>query len=207
MPKHIPPGEEANYIRRTIRGKVFYVRRAKTPNWSQDQCAQRSKFARAAAYAKRVMATPEELVVYAEVAKKRKAWRVFPIIAADYLNPPIVHDIELAATGNSPPFVHIWASDDFEVVGVDVSVRDAGGQLVMQGPAEARNARWQVRLPRDLAPGQEILVEATARDRPGNAATKTVRLSAALAAELARQRQEALPGILARRAARKAKRA
>src|SRR4051812_6034856 len=88
MPKNIPPGQEHNYIVRRVRGEVFFVRRSKPSRWSGKQSGQRGRFKQAAAYARRVMADPALYARYVKHAKKKKAWRVFPLITADYLTPP-----------------------------------------------------------------------------------------------------------------------
>src|ERR1043165_840508 len=95
MPEYIPPGQEENYIRRRINGKVFWVRRSKPAKWSPAQQGQREKWSRATEYANQVMADPARYAVYAAVAEKRKAWRVYPLITADYLNAPEVSHVEL----------------------------------------------------------------------------------------------------------------
>jgi hypothetical protein len=205
MPKHIPPGQEHNYIRRRIRGKVFYVRRGKPAKWSAAQREQRRKMERAAEYARAVMQDPERLAVYARVAKKRKAWRVFPIITADYLISPKVVAIELRGATTREPRVLIWALDDFEVVGVDVVIRDPAGAELCRGAALEVDKRWEFALTVELLKDREIMVEAMARDRPGNIGRKVECLSAAKADDLQRRRHEAQPGILARRRARKRK--
>ncbi len=206
MPKHIPPGQEHNYIRREVRGKVFWVRRSKPKRWSRQQKKQRSRFAEAAAYAKRVMSDPAMLAPYAAVAKKRKAWRVFPIITRDFMRAPVVREIELRDAEDAHPCVAVYAVDDFEVVAVAVVVRTQAGALIWRGAAGYDAPWWKVTLPRALGAEEEIVVDAFACDRPGNTGSATATLSIARAKELRRREKEAEPARLAKRAARKARR-
>jgi hypothetical protein len=197
MPKNIPPGQEHNYIVRRIRGKAFYVRRSKPSRWSRKQSGQRSKFKEAAAYAKRVRVDDPELYArYVKHAKKRKAWRVFPLITADYLTPPEVHNIALEGRGTPDPMVCVYAVDDFEVKSVGVIVRDFRGEKIGGGPTTKRDGTWQFPLGRPLAFHDEFIVEATACDHPGNKASYVGRCSPSYRTVEAADVADALRGIV-----------
>jgi hypothetical protein len=140
-----------------------------------DQLAQREKFRLAALYGKAALADPQSRTVYEDVAA-RKGEPVFAVTVADFLNAPAVEEIDLARyTGRSGEPIIIRASDDVEVRGVSVSIRDQQGAVLEQGPAlwTPANAVWSYTTTTALAQGQSVSIEVTAADRPGHKTTKT----------------------------------
>ena len=79
-----------------------------------------------------------------------------------------------AYTGKTGEAIKIRASDDFQVVGVGVVIRDTGGTVLEQGPATVSgDGAWTYAATTKLPDGQQVVIEVTATDRPGHKTTKT----------------------------------
>lgn len=138
------------------------------------QAAQRERFRQATVYAKSVLADPERKVVYQTVAQTRKLG-VFALSVGDYLNPPEVQAVDLSGySGQAGESIRVTATDDVEVVGVQVHITDASGALVEEGQAVSQGGGTWIYTTTAQAPaGQAINVTATATDRPGNQTART----------------------------------
>jgi len=69
--------------------------------------------------------------------------------------------------------LRITASDDFEVTGVEVTITGANGQVIERGPAgfEPSIGRWVYTTSVAAPAGEQLIIEATAMDRPGVSGT------------------------------------
>jgi len=133
------------------------------------QVRVRERFTEAASYAKAVMRDPARLAVYAAAAKAIGRQSVFPVIMGDYLNLPEVKEIDLVDyTGHVGDPIKIRAVDDFEVVAVKVTIRNAAGATIEQGQATKGDTRWVYRAQTVAPTDQTLTIEAEASDRPGN---------------------------------------
>jgi voltage-gated potassium channel Kch len=142
-----------------------------TPN----QIAQMDKFRLAALYGKSVMADPVSRAIY-EDAAHRKGVPVFAVTVGDFLNAPAVDEINLAAyAGKIGDKITIRASDDVEVSGVSVTIREQGGAVIEEGAAvlTAGMGTWAYTATTALAQGQAVVIEVNATDRPGHIGTKS----------------------------------
>ncbi len=137
------------------------------------QQAVRERFKLAAVYGKAAMADPAKRTVYTTAAKA-KGVPVFAMMIADFFNAPAVDEIDLSAyTGKTGETIRVRASDDFEVAGVGVAIRDTGGTVLEQGTATATgDGAWTYTTTTNLTPGQNVAIEVTATDRPGHKTTK-----------------------------------
>lgn len=141
--------------------------------WSKRQIAARRRFGRASRYATEVQRDPARLAIYARVARKRKL-TVRATAIADFLTAPTINEIDPSRYQGRPgDVISIWAHDNFEVVAVEVTIRDARGELVESGPAQ-RDAAWRYVAQKTFAGPAPWVIEARATDRPGNATTRTV---------------------------------
>ncbi len=143
--------------------------------FTEEQLAQQQKFRLAAVYGKAALADAQTKQVYTDVAARRGV-PVFAMTVADFLNPPVVDEIDLSAyTGKIGETISIRASDDVEVKGVTVSIRDTGGTLVEQGAATltAGSGTWKYTTTVNVAQGQNVVIEVSATDRPGHKATRS----------------------------------
>ena len=137
------------------------------------QAAHRERFRLAALYGKTVFADPVKKTLY-ENAAKAHGKPVFALTVSDFLNAPAVDEIDLSAyTGKAGEPITIRASDDFEVAGVAVAIRDTCGAVLEQAPACQSDGVWRYTTTKTLTAGVPVMIEVTATDRPGNKTVKT----------------------------------
>jgi len=142
---------------------------------TENQLAQMERFRLAAVYGKAVMADPETRQVY-EDASSQKGVPVFALTVADFLNAPLVDEIDLSTYGGKiGDKIRVRASDDVEVKGVTVEIRAQAGAILEQGAAVFTPAvgAWVYTATTDLAQGQAVSIDVSATDRPGHKGTKT----------------------------------
>jgi hypothetical protein len=140
-----------------------------------NQLAQQDKFRLAALYGKAAMADPDTKQVY-EDAAARKGIPVFALTVGDFLNAPAVNEIDLSGyTGKANEPIRIRASDDVEVSGVSVAIRDQEGAVLEQSAAvkAAGSLTWTYTTTTALEAGQAVSIEVTATDLPGHTTTRT----------------------------------
>ena len=140
-----------------------------------NQLAQQDKFRLAALYGKAVLADPLTKQVYEE-ASARKGIPAFALTVGDFLNAPIVDEIDLSGyTGKIGDKIGARASDDVEVHGVSVTIREQGGAVIEEGDAvfSQATATWTYTATTALAQGQAVSIDVSATDRPGHKGTKS----------------------------------
>ncbi len=136
------------------------------------QVSHRQRFKLAVLYGHTVLADPAKKAIY-EATAKAKGLSVFAVTVADFLNAPVVEQIDVSAyNGKAGDTLRITASDDFAGTGVEVTIHDTGGTVLEHGAATAADGRWNYVSTTDLPPGHPISIEVTATDRPGHKTTK-----------------------------------
>ena len=132
------------------------------------QATVREQFKAAAAYAKAVQ---EDAVLWPryQAAAKTKGLRAFAFALTDFLTPPEVQMINTegyhGAVGN---VIAVRASDDFEVAGVTVEIRNAADAVLESGAAVLADGTWHYTATKVVAAGQAVKIVAVAKDRPGH---------------------------------------
>jgi len=148
---------------------------------SEAQLAHRQRFTQAALYGKMVLTDPDTKALYEETAAK-KGQPLFSLMVADFFNAPSVDEIDLSAYQGAPgDEVVILASDDFNVLEVQVNVTDADGNPIESGAAAetpAESGRWIYTASASVDAGTTVKFLVTASDRPGGSgqAEETVEL-------------------------------
>lgn len=162
-------GTMDNWVyRRNGNGTVIARRGVPSKAPTAAQLAVRELFKAAAAYARTVKEDPIQRPRYEAMARSR-GMRAFAFAVADFLNPPEVLAIDLRAYhGAVGQAIKVRVTDDFEVLGVQVTVRDLEGALIQQGPAVLTDGVWQFVTTVGVALGEEVAIEAIATDRPGH---------------------------------------
>jgi hypothetical protein len=163
-------GRSGNMVFRHVRGQTIIAQRPDNPNRkpSAAQKKQRTRFLLAAAYAKNVLADPLQRRVYEAFAKERDR-RADKLVAADFLNAPVVEHIELSRYGRKPGGqIRILATDDVEVVSLDVKIETADHVLVEEGPATKVHGVWCYTATSAPPAAATLSISVTAKDRPGN---------------------------------------
>lgn len=153
---------------------------SRTPDMSGNtptpgQTAHRERFRLAVLYGNTVLADPAKRSIY-EAAAKGKGLPAFAVTVGDFLKAPSVEEIDLSGyTGQMGETIRVIASDDFEVAGVAVNIMRADGTVIEQGGAtpSGNDSSWSYTTTAALPAGQNVSIEVTATDRPGNKGTKT----------------------------------
>jgi len=144
--------------------------------FSSGQLAAQERFRRAAQYGKLALAQPAVRTAYQAAAHESGA-PLFSLVVADFFKAPVVDEVDVEGyTGQAGETIVILAHDDFEVISVTVSIRDAGGQAVESGVATQNppnSGRWVYTTRQTVANLTGTTVTATAGDRPGNVGTRT----------------------------------
>ena len=119
---------------------------------------------------------PELLALYQQ-ASEDTGKTVFMLCRNDWLKPPEITDLKLAAYNGKPgDVVKIWTRDTIGVVSVDVRIYDEEGTVYEQGPAvpDVEGAKsagfWIYNATTAVPAGKSVIVEAVAFDHPGNKA-------------------------------------
>lgn len=168
-------GRIDNWVYRKIRGKMVISRKPEASGTvSAAQQAVRDKFRAAAAYARTALADPVRQPLY-QAAAEAKGMLLFAFVMGDFLNPPVVESIDASGyRGHIGDPIKVTATDDFEVVSVDIAIRDAADAILEQGPAALIAGQWTYATTVAVAAGDTVKIEATAKGHPGNPGLKTM---------------------------------
>ena len=135
---------------------------------TEGQLAVRNAFRAAASYGRASLADPARRAVYDAVALAREQ-PVLSVAIGDFFNPPQVHVVDTSAyKGQVGDKIKVLASDDVEVMSVNIDIRETGGTLIEQGAATKISEEWIYTATTAVAPGHPVKITATATDRPGN---------------------------------------
>ena len=172
-------GRIDNWVyRNTPDGIVVSKRPRRSAGPSEAQLVVQKKFKAASVYAKAAMNDPELAARYA--AATTVGQRPFALAVADFLKEPVVEAIDTAAYhGAVGDVIKVRATDDFEVAGVTVAIRNAANAVLEQGAAALVNGEWRYPATTAIAAGTAVTIEAVARDRPGHEGLLQVPLAVA----------------------------
>lgn len=141
---------------------------------TEAQLAHRGKVRDAAHYGKKVLADPELARIYRDRGRELKK-RAYNLAFRDFFRPPEVTELDLSAyTGKKGEKIGVVATDDFEVVSVDVQLQDTGGAVLEEGAAVLNaDGRWIYTARTNIAPDTKVVVVANAHDRAENTGTRS----------------------------------
>jgi anti-sigma regulatory factor (Ser/Thr protein kinase) len=119
---------------RTWNGKTFmYNRPSKPKKQSVLQKENRTKFSRAVAFSRSMMAIPERKAEYAEIAKREKLPNAYTAAVTEYMRKPEIIDIDTSGTDQ----VKIVAKKKgFDIQEVEAILIDENGVVIQEGKAE-----------------------------------------------------------------------
>ncbi len=146
---------------------VMPTQSSKPPTEEQQQ--QRQKFGRANRYARQAMKNAVLKEAYQQEAKDNQT--AFNVAMADYLNSPVVADLNVGAySGAKDSPVSITVTDDHMVAVVEVVIYAANGNVLEQGNAELddNGVDWVYTTQKNngALKGSKLVVRAS--DLPGN---------------------------------------
>lgn len=137
------------------------------------QAAHRERFRQATVYGRLALADPKARTFYAGVAEDRHT-PVFALTIADFFRAPTVHEIDLSAyTGKVGDVIGVTATDNVEVVRVEVTVSAADGALVETGEAALDGGHWRYVATAALPANTDVRIGVRAYDRPGGVGEDT----------------------------------
>jgi hypothetical protein len=162
-------GKSGGMVFRRLGAQTILAKRPDTKERtaSRAQQAQRDRFAQAGAYAKQVLSDPWQRRSYEVLAKERNR-RADKLVAGDFLNPPVVDEIDVSGYQRRPGgVIRIFATDDIEVVSVHVAIETPDG-IVEQAAASKLHGVWCYTATSAAPAGAALTITATAKDRPGH---------------------------------------
>jgi hypothetical protein len=186
MAKYTPNPLFIRALRGAIGDLVFYVDaegqlivkrkgQRKAPP-SEKQLARNELFRLASVYGNRVKLDPALAAEYRQICRGRM--QPYHVGMRDFLTPPSVAAIDLQAFNGQPgQLIHVVATDDSRVMGVEVILRNAASDAILErGPAGLSTVvdEWLYTTQTLIPSGTSLSVEATATDRPGNMVTAKV---------------------------------
>jgi hypothetical protein len=155
---------------------VVQIRPDPNPKRSAAQKKRQSKFKEAAAWAKSILADALQRRIYQELGAARNQ-PPNALLIANFLNPPTVDLIEAAGyKRRRDDVIKVLATDEVEVVSVQVKIRDADNAVLEEGPATKVHGVWIYTATTNAPARESLTIEASATDRPGNSATESIRL-------------------------------
>ena len=153
------------------------------------QVPVRQNLVNANAYWRRVKAQPDLKAVYVLAARLQNK-RAIDLAKSDFLNAPVVTDIDLSGyIGQPAGIIRVKAEDELDAASVRVRVLELEGTVIEEGDAalganpEGRKPKAEVNKPGGswayssrvaVAAGKAVVIEVTVADRAGNETVKRV---------------------------------
>ena len=142
----------------------------KTPP-TEAELLNRAAFRQAVIFANAVWKNNPELKAKYNAAAR--FGRGFELAKSDYLVRPRIEDIDPSGyLGKAGGIVRISAVDVFELAAVSVKIRDLAGTTLEEGAALFDNGVWVYTAKTEVAAGQTVTLEVSAKDHPGHTATR-----------------------------------
>lgn len=151
---------------------VVSTRPVNTAAPTDGQLAVRERFQEAVIYAKAAADDPATNAIYDPTAKKRKR-TVYQVAVADFFKAPKINEVNLSDyKGQLGDVIMIRATDDFEVVKVEVEIVNPDGSVVETGLAVNQgNNVWKYTATQENDDLNGDRISIRAYDRPGNEGT------------------------------------
>jgi hypothetical protein len=172
-------GAMGDMVFRRRKGKLFAsiksIGTEKDP--TQAQVAHRERFDDAVQYGKYAMEIQELRDLY-QAAAADTGMSAFNAAVSDFLKPPTVKELNTSAYhGQIGDTIEITTRDEYGVVDVHVKITEDGVDIESGNAVQGAEGRWTY-VARTLVTSQ-VEVIATAKDRPGGVAVKTVNVDLA----------------------------
>lgn len=166
-------------FRQSADGPVMANAPKKPTSVNAAQVALRTRFLNAVHYGRRQMLKPEVKALY-ETGVDRKRKSPYTVAVTDYLSVPKITQIDTTQyLGQIGQPVNVFATDDFKVQSVQVSIQDSTGEEIEAGEATASEELLDVWIYTTKAANISLtgtMITVTVRDIPGNVVTQTLTL-------------------------------
>jgi hypothetical protein len=166
---------------RVLNGKTVVSNRPrKAKKLTEHQENIKGCFLNAVHYAKRQMADAASREVYSKGVNEKLS-NAYTVALVDFLKGPEITGVSTNDFhGRQGDEIIVHAIDNFKVASVWVELRSAAGDLLDAGNAtQQTGTAWVFAATKDLAVSGEVQVVATAKDKPGHSAVKSVKVNVA----------------------------
>lgn len=156
-------------------GEAIARRKGRPPEvFSDKQVAHQTRFSDASAYARSVQKDPALSEPYLASAKA-KGLSPYQMALGDFMKAPEIAGIDLSGFNGKAGGVVTVSATEWKVVDVQVRILSLEGAVQEEGAAalEGGSGTWLYKARTNVPSGQTVIVEATAKDRPGHTAQKT----------------------------------
>lgn len=155
-------------------GKQIIRHRRRRTQRAPGQEVQPGRIKAAAAYWRSLESDPERKAFY-ESLPPVPSMGAYQFAVRDFLNAPAVQEIDVGRySGGTGQTIRIQATDDTGVVEVNVRIATMEGTVLEEGFAGLAARQWVYVSKAQVVSGQAVSILVTAKDRPGNAASKEV---------------------------------
>jgi hypothetical protein len=158
---------------RQIDGKTFFAKRGLKPSGSTEgQIETRNRFTQASFFASAAIDNPQAYVDYQAMAKLQGLKSAYAAALTDFLTLPEIASVFTAAyKGVVGDLISIKPKVNYKIVRVEVSIRDANGNVIESGSAVPSGTKWRytITVANANVKGSRLLV--TAHDRQQRVST------------------------------------
>jgi hypothetical protein len=165
---------------RSWNGKTYmYNRPSKPKKQSLQQKENRTKFSRAVAFAKKMMADESKKAEYKEIARKQKLPNAYTAAVTEYMRKPEIGDVDTSQyTGKANEEITFTAKKKgFELQEVEVIILDVSGKVIEKAVAsKVEYGKWIFKMSStaDLSPEFQFVIKA--KDRTGQITEKVFKV-------------------------------
>jgi hypothetical protein len=161
---------------RSWNGKTYmYNRPSKPTKESPQQKENRTKFSRAVAFSRKMMADPEKKAEYKAIAKELQLPNAYTAAVTEYMRKPEILDLDASGyTGETNQQIKVTAvKKGFTVQEVKVMVVTESGELIEEGTAiKGFGTEWLFETKTNVNGSQKLELVAIATDRNNNKVKK-----------------------------------
>jgi hypothetical protein len=166
---------------RSWNGKTYmYNRPSKPKKQSSLQKENRTKFSRAVAFSRKMMADPVKKAEYQLIAKQQNLPNAYTAAVTEYMRKPEIVEIDLEGySGKANQEIRVEArKKGFEVQEVVVVILDDKGEVIEQGKAEKQSGNdWKYTSSRDISTLAGASIKVQVSDKTNNVRERVVRLA------------------------------
>ena len=163
-------GLHGDIVFRRLKGQTIIAQRPERKERppTAAQAAHRARFRSAVNYAATILEDRCQRLVYEGLARQTGR-RADKILTSDFLTPPVVELIDIEDYGGRVgDVIRVMATDDVEVVSVQVSIHTGSGEVLEQGAAIKQQGVWRYTATVAAPESGKLAVIAVATDRPGH---------------------------------------
>jgi hypothetical protein len=163
---------------RSWNGKTYmYNRPSKPTKESLQQKENRTKFSRAVAFSRKMMADPLKKAEYKEIAKQQNLPNAYTAAVTEYMRKPEIQEVDTTQySGKANEEIKVTATKKgFTIQEVKVMIVDQNGELIEEGTAiRGFGDEWLFKTTSNTNATQKLKIIAKAMDKTNNKVEKGV---------------------------------